>query len=342
MLEFCFTATAFVTWYNVSFEAMVKSVTKNGRGPNASSETEPIALFKIALPPYHRHVLRGNPSELLVNFRDDEAGGTFLHVACVEGWTVVVEEFAKTTSTFRQDIVNQLDLFRCTALHICCHRGCIREASICLESRADPNIVNAAGYTPLMLAAGAPNGYVVFELLFAYGADPKGGGFPLCHCISSENASIQFLLRLINLHRWTDMCFFYRLSPTEMTARLAAGRHISHRPTIARACEQSISRSVLESARGASDLRNANLVIAASQQWSVTTHHLWPPHVRKYVKELLLVGSRLKTGILDVWIDNIVPHVVGQRVTRELWSVLIVSVAFVQKLLRSRRLATGK
>lgn len=281
-------------------------------------------------------LLRGNPSELLVNFRDDETGGTFLHIACVDGWTAVVEEFAKTTSTFRQDIVNQLDLFRCTALHVCCHRGCIREASICLESRADPNIVNAAGYTPLMLAAGAPNGKVLFELLFAYGADPKCGGFPLCHCISSENVMLQCWLRLVNLHRLTDMFFFHRLSPSEMTARLAAGRHISHRPTML------VSRSVLDSARDASELRNANLVIAASQQWSVTTHHLWPPHVRKYVQELLLVGSRLKTGILDVWIDNIVPHVVGKRVTRELWSVLFVSVAFVQKLLRSRRLATGK
>ena len=288
-------------------------------------------------------LLRGKPSELLANFRDDETGGTFLHVACAHGWTAVVEEFAKTTPAFRADIVNQLDLFRCAALHVCCDRGNAWEAGLCLESGADPNIVNAAGYTPLMLAAGAPNGKAVFELLFAYGADPKCGGVPLCFCIHSENIRIQYLLRLINSRRLTDMCFFYRLSPTEVTARLAAGRHISHRPTIARACEQSLSRSVLDSARGASDVQNANLVIAASQPWSVTTHHLWPPHVRKYVQELLLVGSRLKTGILDVWIDNIVPHVVGQRVTHELWSVLFVSVAFVQKLLRSRRLrlATG-
>ena len=283
-------------------------------------------------------LLRETPSELLADFRDDETGGTFLHVACVHGWTAVVEEFAKTTSTFRQDIINQLDLFRCTALHVCCHHGGIREASICLKSRADPNIVNAAGYTPLMLAAGAPNGKLLFELLFAYGADPNCGAFPLCHCISSENASLQCLLRLINLHRLTDMFFFHRLTPTEMTARLAAGRHISHRPTTL----ATSGRSVLDCARGASELQNANLVIVASQQWSVTTHHLWPPRVRKYVQELLLVGSRLKTGILDVWIDNIVPHVVGKRVTRELWSVLFVSVAFVQKLLRSRRLATGK
>lgn len=287
-------------------------------------------------------LLRENPSEF-AKFRDNETGGTFLHVACARGWTVVVEEFASTSAAFRATIVNQLDIFRCTALHICCHRGDLREANLCLESRTDPNIVNAAGCTPLMLAAGAPDGKVLFELLFAYGADLKRGGFPLCFCIPFENASIQYLLRLINSHRWTDMCFFHRLPPIEMTARLASGRHISHRPTSSRACEQSLSHSVLDSARWASDVQNANLVIAASQPWSIATHYLWPPHVRKYVQELLLVGSRLKTGILDVWIDNIVPLVVGQRVSHELWSVLFVSVAFVQKLLRrSRKIGRNK
>ena len=276
-------------------------------------------------------LLKQNSAKLAA-MREPETEKTFLHLACEHSWTEILRVFATQPISLQSATINCRDALDSTPLHICCRKGAVCEARLCLECGADPNVTNIMGWTPLMTAAGAPsNGVSMMRLLRAYGADPRLGSVPLCFCITAENSPGRALMITVPV---TDMHFFESLSGDALVERLRSGRHIAHRTCFA--------RSTLDVAKVRPDTDNCELVLAAARPWTTATHYLWPPAARRRARELALVAYLLAfhnscPGMLDVWLDRIIPMDLGRRISGEMWAVLLVCVRFTQTLRRSRR-----
>lgn len=262
-------------------------------------------------------------------------GSTCLHIACESEWVVVVEEVLKRLEAFpavRSYLVNSRDSVGLTALHICCKRGMCKEVELLLKAGADPNTVNNLGVTPLMAAAGAVNGLALCQLLCAYGANRDLGALPLALCITGINSSsLRPWLLQTDLYA-SRMHFFEYITEEECVSRLRMGEHIGQRLPGA--------FSPMDLAIENPGLKNAAMVLKAGARWSPATHYLCSPETRRRARGLVVAGhllARTYSGLTDVWIDLVMPRVLGTRVANEHWSTTLLAILFAQRLLRKSR-----
>lgn len=273
----------------------------------------------------------------LAGWRSPE-GSTCLHVACESSRTLVVKELLQRLEAFpavRGYLINSRDSIGLTPLHICCKRGMCKEVELLLMTGADPNTLNNLGVTALMSAAGAVNGLALCQLLCAYGANRHLGALPLALCITTINSiSLRPWLLRTDLYA-SRMHFFEYISEEECVSRLRRGEHIGHRlPCIG-------AFSPMDLAIATPELKNAAIVLKAAARWSPATHHLCSRETRRRARALVIVGHLLAktySRLLDVWIELVIPRVLGPRIANEQWSKTLLATFFVQRLLCKSRL----